>query len=166
MAPTGGWQNWTTVSTPLTNAPAGTHELFLVFTHPTDAGGLFNLNWFQVHGKGASTSAPPEVTATATPETGQAPLAVQFNATATDPEGAALTYLWDFGVTGTTTDTSTQEDPTYTYTNARHLHGEGHRDRRVGHQEQRHGRRARHRRAEPVPEQHASRTSSTARRWI
>ena len=101
MAPTGGWQNWTTVSTPLTNAPAGTHELFLVFTHPTDAGGLFNLNWFQVHGKGASTSAPPEVTATATPETGQAPLAVQFNATATDPEGAALTYLWDFGVTGT-----------------------------------------------------------------
>ena len=33
--------------------PAGTHELFLVFTHPTDAGGLFNLNWFQVHGKGA-----------------------------------------------------------------------------------------------------------------
>ena len=42
----------------------------------------------------------------------------KFNATATDPEGEALTYLWDFGVTGTTTDTSTQEDPTYTYVNA------------------------------------------------
>ena len=45
------------------------------------------------------------------------PLTVAFNATATDPEGEALTYLWDFGVTGTKTDTSTQEDPTYTYTN-------------------------------------------------
>ena len=32
--------------------------------------------------------------------------------TATDPEGEALTYLWDFGITGTSTDTSTQEDPT------------------------------------------------------
>ena len=55
---------------------------------------------------------------TATPDTGQAPLNVKFDATATDPEGEALTYLWDFGVAGTTTDTSTQEDPTYTYTNA------------------------------------------------
>ena len=117
VAPTGGWQNWTTVSTPLTNAPAGTHTLYLVFTHPTD-GGLFNVNWFQVHGKGAAASAPPEVTATATPTTGEAPLTVKFDATATDPEGEALTYLWDFGVTGTTTDTSTQEDPTYTYANA------------------------------------------------
>jgi PKD repeat protein len=118
VTPTGGWQNWTTVSTPLPNGLQGTHTLYVVFTHPTNTGGLMNLNWFQVHGKGASVSAPPEVSATATPETGQAPLAVQFNATATDPEGEALSYLWDFGVTGTTTDTSTQEDPTYKYTNA------------------------------------------------
>ncbi len=118
VAPTGGWQTWRTVSTPLTGVPQGTHELFIVFTNPTDTGSLFNLNWFQVHGKGASTSAPPEVTATATPETGQAPLDVAFDATATDPEGQALTYLWDFGVAGTTADTSTQEDPHYTYTNA------------------------------------------------
>ena len=42
-----------------TNAPAGTHTLYLVFTGPD--GGLFNVNWFQVHGKGAAISAPPEV---------------------------------------------------------------------------------------------------------
>jgi PKD repeat protein/plastocyanin len=118
VAPTGGWQNWTTVSTALSGAPEGTHTLYLVFTHPTDQGGLFNVNWFQVRGKGAAASAPPDVSATATPDNGQAPLEVHFDATATDPEGEALTYLWDFGVTGTTTDTSTQEDPTYTYANA------------------------------------------------
>ena len=56
---------------PITNLPEGTHTLYLVFTHPTDTGGLFNLNWFQVHGKGASTTAPPEVTATATPAPGR-----------------------------------------------------------------------------------------------
>ena len=70
VAPTGGWQNWTTVSTPLTGAPAGTHTLYLVFTHATDQGGLFNVNWFQVYGKGAAISAPPDVTATATPTDG------------------------------------------------------------------------------------------------
>ena len=31
ITPTGGWQTFKTVSLPLTNPPAGTHELFLVF---------------------------------------------------------------------------------------------------------------------------------------
>ncbi|HWK26457.1 MAG TPA: ThuA domain-containing protein [Solirubrobacter sp.] len=117
VTPTGAWQTWKTVSTTLANPPSGTHRLYVVFTNATSGDGLMNLNWFQVHGKGAAISAPPEVSATATPETGQAPLTVKFDATATDPEGEALTYAWDFGVAGTTTDTSTDEDPTYTYTN-------------------------------------------------
>jgi hypothetical protein len=130
VAPTGGWQNWTTVSTPLTNVPQGTHTLYVVFTHPTDAGGLMNLNWFQVYGKGAAVSAPPDVTATATPETGQMPLEVKFNATATDPEGEALT------------DVHLRE--------RRQLHGQGHGHRCPGHQGQHDRQRARHRRAQPV----------------
>jgi cytochrome c len=117
VTPTGSWQTWANVDIPLASKPAGTHELFLVFTNTPTSGGLFNLNWFQVRGKGAAVSAPPEVSATATPATGQAPLNVAFNATATDPEGEALTYKWDFGVTGTNDDTSTLEDPTYTYAN-------------------------------------------------
>ena len=117
IAPTGGWQNWTTVTLPIT-PPAGTHELFLVFRHPTDQGGLMNLNWFEAVGAGAAVSEAPEVAAAATPETGNAPLTVAFDGTATDADsgpGENLTYLWDFGVSGTTDDTSTLEDPTYTY---------------------------------------------------
>ena len=40
-----------------------------------------------------------------------------FDSTATDPDGGTLAYAWDFGVPGTTTDTSTLPDPTYTYAN-------------------------------------------------
>ena len=106
VAPTGGWQNWANVTMDLPTPPAGTHELFLVFTHPSDNGGLFNVNYFTALGKGAANSAAPEVTASAEPTSGNAPLQVQFTGTATDPDagtGEQLTYLWDFGVAGTTT---------------------------------------------------------------
>ena len=117
IAPTGGWQTWRDVTINLpTTIPQGTHRLFIVFRHPTDTGGLMNLNWFKFTGKGAAVTAPPEVTASAEPVSGEAPLNVAFNATATDAENEAMTYAWDFGVPGTTTDTSTQEDPNYTYT--------------------------------------------------
>jgi cytochrome c len=115
ITPTGGWQTYKTEELALTSVPAGTHELFFVFRHPTDQGGLMNLNWIQFVGKGAATTAAPEVTASAEPTTGTVPLAVQFDAEGTDPENGALTYQWDFGVAGTGDDTSTEEDPTYTY---------------------------------------------------
>jgi arabinoxylan arabinofuranohydrolase len=41
---TGGWQNWTTVSCPVTGA-TGTHDLYLRFTG--GGGYLFNVNWWQ-----------------------------------------------------------------------------------------------------------------------
>jgi cytochrome c len=117
---TGGWQNWTNVDMALTNPPGGTHQLFFVFVNPTAGGGdgLFNLNHFTARGKGAAISTAPDVTASAEPMSGDAPLQVQFTGTATDPDagpGEQLTYLWDFGVAGSTTDTSTQLSPTYTY---------------------------------------------------
>jgi cytochrome c len=115
ITPTGGWQTYKTVELALTSPPAGTHELFFVFRHPTDQGGLMNLNWIQFVGKGAANTTAPEVTAAADPATGTAPLQVQFDAEGTDAEGGALTYEWDFGVAGTNDDTSTDEDPTYTY---------------------------------------------------
>jgi PKD repeat protein len=45
--------------------------------------------------------APTISAATATPTDGVAPLAVQFNATATDPDGHAITYAWDLDGDGT-----------------------------------------------------------------
>ena len=113
--------------------PQGTHELFIVFTHPTDHGGLFNLNWFRSTARARRTAPPPEVTATAEPATGNAPLKVQFNATATDrTEGEALTYLWDFGVTGTHDRHVDPGGPDLHLRQRRHLHGQGHRDRPQG----------------------------------
>jgi cytochrome c len=58
---------------------------------------------------------PPTVTAARTP-TGDvaAGTAISFTATASDPDGDTLTYLWDFG----DGSTSTQQNPTHTYTTA------------------------------------------------
>ena len=128
------------MSLPLTSPPGGTHELFLVFRHPTDNGGLFNLNWIEAIGKGAATTEAPQVSADATPTTGQAPLEVHFTGTATDFEtGDPLTYSWDFGVAGTNDDTSTEQNPTYTYAAAGHVQRDVHGHRRRGRPRQRHG---------------------------
>ena len=50
---------------------------------------LFNVNWFEFVGKGAATTASPDVTATATPLTGTAPLNVKFDAHGDRPRGQA-----------------------------------------------------------------------------
>jgi PKD repeat protein len=119
ITPTGGWQTFKDVTLALTSPPAGTHELFVVFRNRGQTASLMNVNWLEFIGKGAADNASPDVQVTATPAGGTAPLNVKFDATATDPDGPAtdLSYAWDFGVPGITTDTSTLEDPSYTYAN-------------------------------------------------
>ncbi|QXE33091.1 carbohydrate-binding protein [Streptomyces sp. GMY02] len=46
VAPTGGWETFTDVSATLTNAPAASTELFLVFKGPTGQGNLFDVDAF------------------------------------------------------------------------------------------------------------------------
>ena len=60
----------------------------------------------------AGGNQPPTISkATASTQAGPLPLVVSFQGLATDPEGKAVTYAWDFG-DGTT---STQQNPTKTY---------------------------------------------------
>ena len=87
ITPTGDWQTYKNVSLPLTGVPAGTHELFLVTRNPGQTASLLNINWIDFVGKGAAQTAAPDVTASATPLTGAAPLPVAFTSTATDPDG-------------------------------------------------------------------------------
>lgn len=49
---------------------------------------------------------PPQVSATASPGSGSAPLTVQFNASASDPDGYIVSYSWDFGDGGTASGAS------------------------------------------------------------
>jgi hypothetical protein len=64
----------------------------------------------------AGANQPPTAVATATPQSGPTPLAVQFNgAGSSDPDGSTLTYAWDLDGDGQYDD-STAVNPTYTYT--------------------------------------------------
>ncbi|GAA5116469.1 hypothetical protein GCM10023339_25180 [Alloalcanivorax gelatiniphagus] len=114
---TGGWQQWQFVDMDVApSAQEGSHELFLVFKNANPAAtGLFNLNFFDAAGKGVSVNSKPQVGAQATPQQGTAPLTVDFTGSASDFDGDALTYKWDFGVPGDA-DTATTLDATYTYT--------------------------------------------------
>lgn len=106
---------WSYVSAPVTD-PGGSHPLFLSFKGASPgATNLFRLNWLHFDGVGlASNNSPPFVEVGATPLTGDAPLPVTFTAKGIDPEGKAVTYKWDFGDGGT----STQQNPSHTFATA------------------------------------------------
>ena len=123
-----------------------------MFRTDADTGSLMNLNWFKFTGKGAAVTAPPEVNATAEPVTGEAPLERRVQRDATDAEGEAMTYAWDFGVPGTDTDKSTAGGAELHLHDAGQLHGDRDGDRRVRRQVLGHGRGPRHAAARRVPD--------------
>src|SRR5690606_2272422 len=107
--PAGGWQSWANYDLDLPDdVTTETGALYFVIT-----AGQANVNWVEFIGQGVTDNASPVIDASASVTSGTAPLAVDFTATATDPDGdAPLTYAWDFG-DGATADTA---DASHTYT--------------------------------------------------
>lgn len=85
---------------------AGTYTVRLVITDERLA-----LDFDTVSIEVTAANNPPTVAPSATPTSGTAPLMVQFKANATDPDGDALTYAWDFGDSAT----SASSNPQHTY---------------------------------------------------
>ncbi|MFI1221084.1 MULTISPECIES: PQQ-dependent sugar dehydrogenase [unclassified Streptomyces] len=56
VAPTGGWENYVDLTADVTNAPAGSTELFFVFKGPTGQGSLFDLDAFTFRTQGTQVS--------------------------------------------------------------------------------------------------------------
>ncbi|MFY1634308.1 ThuA domain-containing protein [Solwaraspora sp. WMMB335] len=110
---TGDWQSWTDVTTSVGGGADATTLYFVSRDPGGGSGSLFNVNWMDFLGRGVTENAPPQVSVTATPVTGTAPLTVAFDGTAADAEGdTPLTYAWDFGDGGT----AGTLDASHTYT--------------------------------------------------
>jgi glucose/arabinose dehydrogenase/PKD repeat protein len=109
VAATGDWQVYGYFTGVVDGATATTSgPLYFVKT-----AGQLNVNWVDFHGKGVTENQRPEVSVTADPTSGTAPLEVDFTADATDPEGdLPLTYEWTFGDGGT----ATGQQATHAYT--------------------------------------------------
>jgi PKD repeat protein len=90
-------------------APSEFYGLVSITTHLSLGGGAREAS-IAVAVNGPNRA--PAVSITATPSTGHPPLAVAFNAAATDPDGDALTYTWDFG----DGEAASIPNPSHTYT--------------------------------------------------
>lgn len=76
---------------------------------------IFNGTLNRIRNTTGDTNSPPIARATVTPRYGALPLLVQFNAsTSSDPDGQALTFLWEFG----DGQTSTEAVVSHTYNTA------------------------------------------------
>jgi PKD repeat protein len=94
--------------------PAHLYQSTGVFTARctvTDAGGLTATAQLTITVSSAPVNQPPTVSITVTPTSGTSPLTVAFTTTASDPEGQAMTYAWEFG-DGTVSST---KNPSHIY---------------------------------------------------
>ncbi|OHA30762.1 MAG: hypothetical protein A3B11_02110 [Candidatus Taylorbacteria bacterium RIFCSPLOWO2_01_FULL_44_26] len=70
-------------------------------------------------GGGTPTNQPPTASFSATPQNGQAPLTVSFDASASqDSDGSISSYSWNFGDSASFSNTATSQTTSHTYTSA------------------------------------------------
>ena len=74
-------------------------------------GSAGRLERFRYTGAGGGNQPPTITNASASPVSGAAPLTVDFSASATDPDGDAISYNWTFGDSGS----SSARNPSHTY---------------------------------------------------
>lgn len=102
-----------------TTLTAGTKDFFFEFSDGQTAGDARD-----PRGAGSYTgptvaqggNRPPTAAASANRTDGDAPLAVRFDVAASDPDGDALTYSWDFDTSNGVQSDSSQKSPQHTYT--------------------------------------------------
>jgi cytochrome c len=104
----GSVDNYQTLPSVPVADPGGTHDLYVVFTAAN-----MDLDEFTFQGSGVAGNANPVLDASADPTSGSVPLKVDFSATATDPEGTAVSLVWDFGVAGAPKPTTSTASYTY-----------------------------------------------------
>ncbi|UJH69314.1 PKD domain-containing protein [Muricauda sp. SCSIO 65647] len=90
---------------------AGTYEVELTVT---DGGGLMNTTTITITVNEPAGNEVPEAVASATPDSGNAPLEVMFTGSNSTDDVGIVSYAWDFGDGGT----SAEADPVYTFNTA------------------------------------------------
>jgi PKD repeat protein/glucose/arabinose dehydrogenase len=116
LTASGGAGVYKTATATVTPTDDASHKLYVVVAArtggPTSA--LFDIDSLTFSGKGVASNAAPEVSISADSVSGVAPFPVSFTGNVLDPEGAVLTYAWDFDSNGTTD--ATTKDATHVYT--------------------------------------------------
>ncbi len=93
------------------------HDLYLIGRSNDPYAGIGNLIWFSF--KNTLSNLSPTASLSATPTSGQAPLVVEFDASAsTDPEGLNLAARWDFDYDGANFEMQQDNGPLYLNTQA------------------------------------------------
>lgn len=104
----------TTGNTSFTYTQVGTYQPVIRVTDTLGASASVTLATTEVR---AAVPGSPSVTATASRTSGNAPLSVSFNATATDPDGLVFTeWAWDFDGDGAFDTSGASPSASYTFT--------------------------------------------------
>ncbi|MER7282847.1 DUF1996 domain-containing protein [Dactylosporangium sp. NPDC000244] len=113
VAPTGGWQAWTTLTATAASHPAGAQTVFAVMRNTTGGRDFVNINWFSFTNGASATPSASASTSTGwvnvDPARWNAQLA-EFNAMAMDPAPANAVRVSEFNASCTYSH-SFKDDP-------------------------------------------------------